>query len=288
MISKRFGLLLIAIGILIVFFSCKPSENGSPYEEISVPALSASDVDGEFEGEPVADKTEFEESLLSPLLGGLMKEENGGANSLVMSMVSPALPDTGTREVFLNENENIDKTIPLDNVVPFSSGSLYVKGSYKGYGKNEENGYGGALNLDGNLSADLSNAVIQVDSSNYTLSGKANAATLVDLDATTTGEDSNAVINVNLDYGVSFSIALLISDGSKGALVVMDLDISGRNYNNYKMSDYVDGDSAIMAILSDTIPEDASLNLSVYDNDSSLIFHESYGYKDLMALINEA
>ena len=284
---------LMIAGVILLLASCDTTGENA-YENINVPVLSASDVDGDFEGDAVDGSEDFEDSLLAPLFKGLLSGELEESQFLVLSMDSPASPDARVMETFVDENKQVNEKINLFDGGLFSAGVLHVNGYYNALGKSDNDALDISLDLDADLAAVLTeDAVLETDDGELTISGKANAEALADFNLKGSGTEPNMAVRLDVDYGVAFSAAMLLSyapdDESTpvGALVVLNMHFSGSGHKTYYQKDYPAGnegmEAVIMDMLDDSLPADASLDVAVYDNDRNLIFQKSYGYMDLVA-----
>jgi len=295
-IKKSIILIAVISGLLAIIVGCG-SSSSDPYSSVSVAPLSLNDVAGEFDGSAVASEAQFEEEILGPLLGGELSGIVGAPVSRMLSSV-PVSASARTMETFVDDQDTIDEEIDLVNDIdesPFTSGTISLKGSYKVFGQAEDVDPGDVVfNLNSDLETVVDNAVSTIDNNGtdykYTISGKANVNAVADFSMDVSGSDPDYKIVLGLDYGIAYSAALLISvddnnDGTDdyGALVVVNLKFSKSNHNTYYQSDYDSEDAALEDMLNDSIPDTASLDITVYNNDREKIFEKSYDLKDLVS-----
>ena len=125
----------------------------------------------------------------------------------------------------------------------------------------------------------------------YTASGMANANVLADFGMAIGGTEYNPSLEIDLDYGVAFSLGLLIdvdapgTTDDVGAIVIMDLNLSKSNHSDYYVADYDYDEDMMMDIVNDSIPDNVTLNVTVYNNSRGVVFTHSYNMAELETLM---
>ncbi len=299
---KMTGMVVVIVGLLALMFACKESgSSGTDYSAVSVTPIAVSDVSGSYSGNAVADRAAFENDILAPLLGS-----NFSSSLSISPILSSAMAQSGTSRAmapFVDKSGSGNETINLTDLgLPFTAGTLNYSGNYDVYGEKDD----AIMKMNMNISADLDSTLtgaemsLDTDATNtgyeyiYSVSGKANANIKGKIAAEVSGTDPNSSFKLDLDYGVAFSLGMVISVDDRtstnndiGAIVIMNLKISKSNHNTYNQSDYGGDYNALMeAVLNGSVPTDATLNVSVYNNGRTLIFAHSYTMKELETLMS--
>lgn len=217
------------------------------------------------------------------------------SGSLIEQLKSNVSKEVNSRAMVtvIDEEESSNETIDLvTEDIGFTAGTLAVQGSYKVFAQEDDTDVKMTLSVDANVETNLTNAVTQdYDGYVFHLSGKANADIIGDLKLAGEGISPNQTMKFDLDYGVAFSLGMIISvDGPTasddvGAIVLINLKMANSNHKTYYEADYSEEENVFEDIINDSLPTNASLEISVYNNDRNIIFTKTYTQAEIQELL---
>lgn len=294
-VLKRIGLSLCIASVMLLVFSC--GEEDSPYSSVSVEQIGVDDVEGTFSNTAVTNQTDFENKILAPLMNDMMASLS--VSSLSGSVSTKAVGTRALITVF-QDSATTDDTINLATATDvFTSGTVTQAGAYSVLLQQDDTNpmvISGEIDASSKVTISDAQSITNYSDNSFYFDGKANLEAVADFSTNVTGDsEATAAVTVDLDYGIALSCALAIDvndtylldgDDSAGALVTIDFKMVHSNHKKYVAADYTSDPSADLEtdMINDCLPSSAALNISVYDNDRTLVFTTSYDMDEIMTL----